>query len=83
MKSLLLLCSVRRFADFLEAASRLSSEFSQVRDVSARFELLTAVHQNLVETHEKSIRALDERRAELIAYKKLTANKILVRAHCQ
>lgn len=70
--------SVQKFADYLNAASKASSEFSCVLDIIARFESLACVHASLLKRQEKTTRAINTLRHEMMEYKRKQSAKILV-----
>lgn len=69
---------VQKFADYLKAASETSPEFSNVRDIIERFEVLASVHSSLRQNEEKTTEQMDRLRQRLQEYKRSQAAKILV-----
>ncbi|CDI87234.1 hypothetical protein, conserved [Eimeria praecox] len=69
--------AVLKFADYLKAASETSPEFSSVRDIIERFEVLASVHSSLREHEEKTTEQMDILRQQLQEYKRSQAAKIL------
>ncbi|XP_026192165.1 cilia- and flagella-associated protein 73 [Cyclospora cayetanensis] len=67
----------QKFHDYLNTVSKASSEFLSVRDIIARFEVLSSVHSNLLQSNEKTISQMDILRQQLQDYKCTQAAKIL------
>ncbi|CDI78040.1 hypothetical protein, conserved [Eimeria acervulina] len=68
---------LQKFADYLKAASETSPEFSNVRDIIERFEVLASVHSSLRQNEEKTTEQMDRLRQRLQEYKRSQAAKIL------
>ncbi|CDJ50035.1 hypothetical protein, conserved [Eimeria brunetti] len=68
---------LQKFADYLKAASETSPEFSSVRDIIERFEVLASVHSSLRQNEEKTTAQMDALRQQLQEYKRTQAAKIL------
>lgn len=66
-----------KFADYLKAASETSPDFSSVRDIIERFEVLASVHSSLRQNEEKTTEQIDILRQQLQEYKRSQAAKIL------
>ncbi|CDJ58341.1 hypothetical protein, conserved, partial [Eimeria maxima] len=68
---------LQKFADYLKAASETSPDFSSVRDIIERFEVLASVHSSLRQNEEKTTEQIDILRQQLQEYKRSQAAKIL------
>ena len=74
---------MQKFADYLNAASQTSPEFSSIRDIITRFDMLAGVHASLLESEAKTTRAMDGIRQQMQEYKRKQSAKILVRPIAQ
>lgn len=61
------------FHKFLEKVLEISEEFHEIREVKARYETLTATHEDLLQSEQENQEKVEERKQELMKYSEVCA----------